>query len=78
MVLYHPDANRAVGMMFHVFSAVIVRLVRNCALERTIQYSRDGGAWAEAPLEYWMPRRSLSSGARSRDPLAGHDNACLC
>jgi hypothetical protein len=26
------------------------------------------------PLEYWMPRWSLSSGARSRDPLAGHDS----
>jgi len=25
-------------------------------------------------LEYWMSRRSLSSGARSRDPLAGHDS----
>jgi hypothetical protein len=24
---------------------------------------------------YWMPRRSLSSGAHSRDPLAGHDDS---
>jgi hypothetical protein len=25
------------------------------------------------PLEYWIARRSLSSGGRSADPLAGDD-----
>jgi hypothetical protein len=25
------------------------------------------------PVEYWITRRSLSSGAHSRDPLAGDD-----
>jgi hypothetical protein len=27
-----------------------------------------------ASLEYWIARRSLSSGAHSRDPLAGDDD----
>jgi hypothetical protein len=26
---------------------------------------------------YWMPRRSLSSGGHSADPLAGHDDRKL-
>jgi hypothetical protein len=28
---------------------------------------------SSAPLEYWITRRSLSSGAHSRDPLTGDD-----
>ena len=36
-------------------SVVIVRLVRNCALERTIQHSRDIGDGTDEPRAYWMP-----------------------
>lgn len=34
---------------------VIARLVRNCALERAMQYSRGGDEYGEATA-YWMPR----------------------
>ncbi|WP_407167078.1 hypothetical protein [Bradyrhizobium sp. ORS 111] len=44
-----------------------------CPRMRVIQYSRGRCLNGEAAA-YWMARRSLSSGARSRDPVAGHDD----
>ena len=45
------------------YSTVIVRLVRNCALGRTIQYSRDVSDSAEKPRRTGCPA------------FAGHDGA---
>jgi len=42
------------------FSTVIVRLVRNCALERTIQYSRDISWPKRQAAAYWMPRMRVA------------------
>jgi hypothetical protein len=54
-------------------SVVIVRLVRNCALGRTIQYSETA---VIEPKSRGVPRWSLSSGAHSRDPVAGMTTEC--
>jgi len=47
------------------YSTVIVRLVRNCALGRTIQYSRDASDRIDRPQ-------------RTGYPFAGYDGLPLC
>jgi hypothetical protein len=42
---------------------VITRLVRNCALERVIQYSRDL-CWSREAAAYWIPARASMTAVR--------------
>jgi hypothetical protein len=41
---------------------------------RGIQYAAASRLNSLVSLEYWVARRSLSSGAHSRDPLPGDDS----
>jgi len=44
-------------------------------LDRAPQYSRDGCAWAERPLEYWMPRSSRGTTAEG---VTSHSRGTKC
>jgi len=53
-------------------SAVITRLVRNCALERVIQYSRDFSDSTETPRRTGYPAFAGYDGTRGQDNVASN------